>query len=417
MHTSNHNCRVKGAVSLAALLGSLFPLGALTQLTASVINSIQSSQSSAYPETITPEDLKDTYQNKKVSILLVPGHDEQSSGAAFGAVREVDANLMMASYLYERFSADDQFATQATKDLTTGEYMAPFVIDEATRARISTWRETLKSVFSFREQQGLLTRSAVVQHNNANDRMSTILYRINEWANENDIDIVLHIHFNDYASRKGTRVGKYSGFSIYVPDTVLPNARASTALAESVYARLSQRFPSSDLPKEDIGIIPDQELIAVGSHASRRKVSFLIEYGYIYERQFKTEAVREAVLRELAYQTYLGVKDFFEIDTLSRDEANTFLPHTFLKPLSRGMEGDVDVLSLQAALHRAGVYPPKGKTLSDCPINGMFGACVESAVRAYQKKEKLPILGKVGPQTLERLNKEFGQTLQQVQDK
>ena len=409
MHTSNHNWRVKGAVSLAALLSSLLPLGALTQLTASVINSIQSSQSTAYPETVTSEDIKDAYQNKKVSILLVPGHDKISSGAVFSTVSEVDANLTMARYLYERFAADDQFIATTTKDLTTGEYLSPFVIDEATRVRINTWRDTLKSIFSFRQMQGLLTRSVVVQHNNANERTSTILYRVNEWANENDIDIVLHIHFNDYASRKGTRVGKYSGFSIYVPDTILPNARASTALAESVYARLSQRFPASDLPKEDMGIIPDQELIAVGSHASRRKVSLLIEYGYIYERQFKNEAVREAVLRELAYQTYLGVKDFFEVDTLSRDEANTFLPHTFLRPLARGMEGDVDVLSLQAALHRAGVYPPKGKTLSDCPINGMFGACVESSVRAYQKKEKLPILGKIGPQTLERLNTEFGQ--------
>ena len=174
-----------------------------------------------------------------------------------------------------------------------------------------------------------------------------------------------------------------------------------------MYARLSERFPSSDLPKEDIGIIPDQELIAVGAHASRRKVSLLIEYGYIYERQFKTEAVREAVLRELAYQTYLGVKDFFEIDTLSREEATTFLPRTFSRPLERGMEGEMDVLSLQAALHREGFYPPQGKTLSDCPINGMFGACVESAVRAYQKNKKLPIVGKVGPQTIKSLNQSF----------
>lgn len=404
MHTFNHNWRVKGASTIAALLAPLIPLGAFSQLTASLINVVGNASSTAYPETVTPEDITEEYHTGQVQVLLVPGHDDINPGAVFGSVRETDINLTMARYLSERFSADERFNVVTTKDLETGEYLPQFVFDAEARARITRWRETLKSVFSLREKQGLLTRSVVVEHNNADNRVATILYGINEWANENDIDIVLHIHFNDYASRKGTRVGKYSGFSIYVPDTVLPNARASRALAESMYARLSERFPASDLPKENIGIIPDQELIAVGAHASRRKVSLLIEYGYIYERQFKTEAVREAVLRELAYQTYLGVKDFFEIDTLSREEATTFLPYTFSQPLTRGMEGELDVLSLQAALHREGFYPPQGKTLSDCPINGMFGACVESAVRAYQKDKKLPMVGMVGPQTIKSLN-------------
>ena len=408
MHTSNHNWRVKGAATLAALLAPLFPLGVLSHFTASLVQVVSNSHSIAYPETVTPEEITEKYHTSRISILLVPGHDDRSPGAVFGAVRESDINLTMARYLSERFSADEQFEVVTTRDLSTGDYRAPFVFDAEAQLRIVRWRETLKSIFSFREKQGLLTRASIVEHNNASERISTILYGINEWSNENDIDIVLHIHFNDYASRRGTRVGKYSGFALYVPDTILPNARASRALAESMYARIAERFPPSDLPKEDIGIIPDQELIAVGAHASRRKISLLVEYGYIYERQFKTEVVREAVLHELAYQTYLGVKDFFEIDTLSRGEATTFLPYRFSEPLARGMEGDLDVLSLQAALHQEGFYPPKGKTLSDCPLNGMFGACVESAVRAYQKNKKLPVVGKVGPQTLERLNQEFG---------
>jgi len=374
---------------------------------ASVVSTSLQNNDVVYPETIRPDDLHDSYQASRLRLLLVPGHDEESPGAAFGSVREVDINLLMARFLFERFSADEYFIATTTKDLTTGAYQPAFTFTPVDVARITSWRDTLHSLFLLHKQNGLFTHENLVQHNNAGARVSTLLYGINEWANNNNIDVVLHIHFNDYASRKITRVGKYSGFAVYVPDTMLPNARASRALADSVYARLSSRFPSSDLPKEDIGIIPDHELIAVGANASRRKVSLLVEYGYIYEKQFKTEAVRDAVLRELAYQTYLGVKDFFEVSTIPRDDATTFLPHHFETELKRGIEGSLDVLSLQSALLRDGLYPPKGKTLSDCPLNGIFGACVESAVRSYQKKEGLSVVGRVGPQTLEKLNQEF----------
>ena len=50
--------------------------------------------------------------------------------------------------------------------------------------------------------------------NIAPDEMGVRLYGINKWANENDIDIVIHVHFNDYPGRPRTGSGKYSGFSI-----------------------------------------------------------------------------------------------------------------------------------------------------------------------------------------------------------
>ena len=73
---------------------------------------------------------------------------------------------------------------------------------------------------------------------------------------------------------------------------------------------MKKYFAASDLPAESSALIEDQELIAVGSNASRDGVSVLVEYGYIYEPPFRNEEAREAMFKELAYQTYIGIKKF-----------------------------------------------------------------------------------------------------------
>lgn len=410
------NCTSRHLIKKTLTAFSIVPIGlfGIRDLTAAIINAVNSS--APYPETVTAEELKEKYDNnQKIKILLAPGHDLKNPGAVFGKVREEEINRKMADYLRERTENDERFETFITRETKNGAYASTFVEYLKKRDDIEKWRNTVDSIYRGHLTAGRLKKEVLVHHNSADRRVSTVLYGINKWANENDIDIVLHIHFNDYAGRK--RMGRYSGFSIYVPENQLPNSRASVALAESIYKRLNSRFPSSDLPKEDIGIVPDQELIAVGAKASRRKISILIEYGYIYEKQFESEEVREKVLREMAYQTYLGIKDFFELNTIEDKESTTLLPYHFEKILQRGMKGETDVLHLQAALRLEGLYPPEGKTLSDCPLNGVFGQCVEKSVKDFQEKYKEEILkpleigeatGKVGSSTMNKLNELFG---------
>ena len=125
-----------------------------------------------------------------------------------------------------------------------------------------------------------------VEHNSVANNTSLRLYAINKWANENDVEIVFHIHFNDYPGRNLDQPGKYSGFSIYIPEYQLPNHITSSGLAKSLKNQLEKYFAKSDLPIESSILIEDQELIAVGSNASRDGISVLTEYGYIYEPQF-----------------------------------------------------------------------------------------------------------------------------------
>ncbi|MBI2097542.1 MAG: hypothetical protein HYT46_01215, partial [Candidatus Vogelbacteria bacterium] len=105
--------------------------------------------------------------------------------------------------------------------------------------------------------------------------------------------------------------GPYRGFSIYVPEQQLPAHRLSRDLAESIKSRLLLESPVSNFPKEDAGVIEDQELIAVGAQGSRDSASLLIEYGYIYETRFTDPARRAAVLDRLAFRTVEGIRNYF----------------------------------------------------------------------------------------------------------
>ena len=59
------------------------------------------------------------------------------------------------------------------------------------------------------------------------------------------MDLVIHIHFNDYPNRKLNRVGEYSGFSIYIPEKQLPNYEKSFEIVNSVFSQLKNIFRSA----------------------------------------------------------------------------------------------------------------------------------------------------------------------------
>jgi N-acetylmuramoyl-L-alanine amidase len=131
-------------------------------------------------------------------------------------------------------------------------------------------------------------------------------------VNNQDFDLVIHIHFNDYRGHKRNKIGKYTGFSVYVPDKLFENYELSRALGESIFNEIKKVQTVSTLDKEKKGIIEDQELIAVGANASLEAGSVLIEYGYIYEDKIFDEKKRAATLDDFAYATYVGIKDLLK---------------------------------------------------------------------------------------------------------
>ncbi len=372
-----------------------------------------------FPISITPEDLRAKHDTSKVRVLIVPGHDNKKSGASFGGVREADLTLQAAEELYRFLDRNNRFEVFSARDFFSGEYTPE--LDAYFKFReeeIKQFRNQSQAIMEALIAAQVAEDKSTLNHGFAKDDISLRLYGINKWSNENNIDIVMHIHFNDYPRRRLSTFGEYSGFSIYVPESQYPNGLASIDFAKPIFDALKEYVPVSDMPYEKAGIIEDQELIAVGSNGSREGVSLLIEYGYLYESQFRNAAIRKPVIEHLAFLTYQGIKEYFLKEHSDNTSETTLLPHFWDSVLEKNMRWNPHVLSLQAALYKEGVYPPPGKDLRGCPMNGNFGSCVEEAVRLFQDKYREEILvpvnfsegtGIVSPLTLKKLNSLYGQ--------
>ena len=204
--------------------------------------------------------------------------------------------------------------------------------------------------------------SPAVRHNNIPADVAVRLYGINKWANENNIYLVIHIHINDYWGYPANVPGKYSGFAIYLPAQQYSNSTTTGAVAEAVFNRLAKYNPVSNLRQESSGLVSDSELIAVGANNTSEAANMLIEYDYIYEPQFVNPKIRGLALKDLAYQTYLGLQDFFD-DGNGGDSANLYNPsllYMWNNPTTDKNSDPSDIYAVQTVLIIDGDYPPAG---------------------------------------------------------
>jgi N-acetylmuramoyl-L-alanine amidase len=362
-----------------------------------------------FAKEITPMSLKEKRENyfaegkfvfknrKDIKILLVPGHDDEYYGAIHDGVKEVSLNRELTDYLYNILKKEDGFSVYRTSDKE--DYTKTFEnFLKRNKEDIEEFIQKSKKDFQRKVKRGQIDFEETNFHNSAPGEMATKLYGINMWANEGEFDLVLHIHFNDYAGRYRDRDPKYNGFAIYIPERQFQNHEESKEFAQAIYDRLSKVAPVSNLKQEKTGIVEDQELIAIGSNESLEVPALLIEYGYIYEPQFTHPDTRKRVMKELAQETYTGMKDFFG----ERVETENYVHENNLKKTEYFYKEENYMLQKELAL--LGYYPPKGKTLYQCPVSGLFGPCTEQAVINFQKANNLPSTGFVGPMTREVLN-------------
>ena len=362
-----------------------------------------------FVDSTTKETLKNAYEKAgkgegRISILIVPGHDSVQSGTEFRGMKEASITLDLGEELYRLLAADAHFDVRLSRTRTGYDSLIAKFLQEK-KAEIEEFVKTQKALMSRYVALGKIESRIIVGHNTAPSDTAYKLYGINKWSNENGVDVILHIHFNDYPRSIRSTPGKYSGFSVYIPESQYSNAKGSRVIAESIFARLARFSPSSDLPKEDVGIVEDQELIAIGSNNTVDGAALLIEYGYIYEPHLQNAVIRQKAISDLAFQTYLGIMDFFE-DNMKKGLYETqLLPHEWQEDIFRPGPAKKDTLSLQAALIIEGLYPPAGNSLNDCPMSGNFGTCTEKAVKAFQKKyDILPQTGYAGEKTRAKLN-------------
>jgi len=360
-------------------------------------------------DSTTEKHLKDAYADakkggEKIKILIVPGHDNDSWGTEFKNIKEADLNLEAAENLAGFLRQKNEFEVILTRDKNgyNSELSSYFSknqkeIEKFVQKNVETMNSYIQSGFVEKYTKG-------VSHNTAPEEVVSRLYGINKWANENKIDIVIHIHFNDDPERNYYGFGQYAGFAVYVPEKQFSNAKGSRALAKPIFAQLQKYFPVSDLPKEKNGIVEDQKLIAVGAYNTLDAAGLLIEYGYIYESQFVNSEIRPLIIKELAFQTYSGIMNFFEGEA-GNNRTSAILPYFWKDDLAKGMKNSKEVLALQTALILRNFYPPKNFSKNDCPISGNFGECTFSALKEFQKEYSIePANGFFGPMTRKKLN-------------
>ncbi len=367
---------------------------------------------------VTAIELKDKYNanqninnstSKKVRVLIVPGHEPNYGGTEYGGLKEREINVQLARNLAEFLKNNGRYDVMMSRDEKSWNPVFESYFrdnwDEIVTFFKDNKGETLRLV-----NTGAVTKPiATITHNKARPDVAMRLYGINKWENENAIDIAIHVHFNDYPRRDTSKAGKYSGFAIYVPEKLYANSSITQVLASTVFKRLSKYNAVSNLPAEDAGVIEAPDLIAIGAYNTTNSASMLIEYGYIYEPQFATPVVRASTLKDLAFQTYLGLQDFFGSgNDVSFAYDTLMLPHSWNNNLTASTAGTDDVLALQSALLLDGLYPGQGKSKNDCPRSGKIGPCTLGAIEAFQKKYGITgERGMVGEQTKKVLNDKY----------
>lgn len=351
--------------------------------------------------------------NSRIRILIVPGHEPNFGGTEYGALKERDLNVKVAQYLKDFLNSNKHYEVEITRDENSWDPKFQKYFNEHWSEIIAFLRQSKREMIHL-VNNGTITKVVDgVKHNSAPQDVAIRLFGINKWINDNKIDIAIHVHFNDYPRQNASTPGEYSGLSIYVPERQYSNSTTTKVIADSVFKRLAKYNPISNLPKENAGVTEDQDLIAIGSYNTLDAPSMLIEYGYIYETRFNDKRVRETLLKDLAFQTYLGIQDFFGgPNDVSLAYDTLMLPHSWRDDVNNKSANMDDVLALQTALTLEGLYPTNGKTKNDCPITGKFGPCTAEALENFQKKYGITgEKGIVGNRTKNILNSEYSLNL------
>lgn len=341
----------------------------------------------------------------KVRILIVPGHEPGFGGTEYLDLKERDINVVIANELASQLQKDPHLEVVVARDETAWNPMLA--------AYFATQWDAIKSFVSGKkaQSQGMSSTgngaapALQASHNAAPDDVATRLYGITKWANENGVDMAIHVHLNDAGDHADGAAGNQSGFAVYVPDASFANALTSRTLGTRIANELNRYNATSSLAIENLGVTGDQELIALGAFNTASYASVLVEYAYIYESKITNPSILPIVEKDFANSTFRGVETFFGAkvpyyDTLA-------LPHRFTVSPAQNA-ASADTYSLQTALHRIGLYPLNGELFYDCPVAGFMGQCTIDSIRAYQKSKGLEQTGTLGPRTRAALNTIWG---------
>jgi N-acetylmuramoyl-L-alanine amidase len=251
----------------------------------------------------------ETLQANPFTILIVPGHDINAGGTSFRGIYERDLVVDVADDISLLLSQDPKYKIIVARDKQTWN---PIFADyfASNRQAIIDFKNQHQVAYKLLVSSG---QEKVVpdmgEHTLATPKTAIELYGINKWADENNVDLIINLHFNN-SKRKNVKLpGEHSGFDMFIPERQSVNAATSRTIAEDVYNELKKKF-KPEAPGYYNSLFEDQSLIALGASNTLTKPSMLIEYGYIYEKKLLTVASRKQTLEQMAEQTVAGIQDY-----------------------------------------------------------------------------------------------------------
>lgn len=248
--------------------------------------------------------------NKKIRILLVPGHEPNDGGAIYGKIKERDLNLQLSTEIKNILSANPNFEIIMARDQNGWNNDLKNYVTTGSTA-IMSWVLNMKNKMLAKINSGQFKIiNPAMKHNDATSEAVLYLYGTNKWIEENNIDLVLHIHFNNNPKYKGKP--NYSGYCMYVPDSQYGNASTSRIFANYLNGEISKIENKSNMSQEKDTIISDQELIAIGNYDVLKIPSVLVEYAYIYEPMIISSDTRNIFIDKAASSTATAIESYIQ---------------------------------------------------------------------------------------------------------
>jgi N-acetylmuramoyl-L-alanine amidase len=250
------------------------------------------------------------HETQKIRVLIVPGHEPNDGGASYKGINERDLNLQLSEILKNDLSDNpDIEVILARDDNGWNNDLKNYVSTGSTT--IMDWVYSMKNKMLAKANTGEIEIvNPDMKHNDATDEAVLYLYATNKWIADNNIDLVLNIHFNNNPKINGKP--NYRGYCIYIPDKQYGNATSSRIFANYLNNEISKIENKSTMPQEKDTIIEDQQLIAIGNYDTLKIPSALVEYSYIYEPMMVSSSSRNKFISVAASATASAINNFIK---------------------------------------------------------------------------------------------------------
>ena len=248
---------------------------------------------------------------KKIKVLVVPGHEPNAGGAdEFKTIKERDLNLQLSEILKNDLSQNSNIEVILARDENGwNKDLENYVMTSSTT--IMNWVLDMKNEMMSKVDAGIFKLiNPDMKHNNATSDAVLYLYGTNKWIALNNIDLVLHVHFNSNPKINGKP--NFSGYCMYVPEKQYGNASSSRIFANYINEEISKIENKSTMPQEKDTIIEDQELIATGNYDTLKIPSVVVEYAYIYEPMMLSSSTRNIFINRAASSTAKAIENYIQ---------------------------------------------------------------------------------------------------------